>query len=140
MNYLYTVFTIFSLCFSLLSLHSLHPILCKEFSLLTKQGKQRILCLLPSIAAMSLEMENVTWNCLGCCSFCFKIFHSNVTCESPVEDRVIRVLDTPDNSKRSEEYSPIFFLPPIITTPFSVGEEIIVDPCRAIGSLGPIKF
>lgn len=78
---------------------------------------------------MSLEMENETWKDLGCCSFCSKIFHSNVSLESP------------DNSKRLEEYSPIlFFLPPITTTPFSVGEEIIVDPCSANGSLGPRKF
>ena len=81
------------------------------------------------VVAMSLEMENETWNSLGCCSLCSKIFHSNVSSESP------------DNSKRSEEYSLKFcFQPPIITTPFSVGEEIIVDASRAIGSLGPRKF
>ena len=80
------------------------------------------------VAAISLEMENETWEDLGCCSFCSKIFHSNVSCESP------------DNSKRSEEFPNGCFKPPIITTPFSVGEEIIVDAYRAIGSLGPRKF
>ena len=81
------------------------------------------------VAAISLEMENEIWRYLGCCSFCSKIFHSNVS------------TDSPDNSKRSEEHSPKFcFSPPIITTPFSVGEEIIVDASRAIGSLGPRKF
>ena len=81
------------------------------------------------VAAMSLEMENETWPDLGCCSFCSKIFHSNDSSESP------------DNSKRSEEYSKkSFFQPLIITTPFSVGEEIIVDPYSANGSLGPRKF
>ena len=80
------------------------------------------------VAAISLEMENETWEVLGCCSFCSKIFHSNVSSESP------------DNSKRSEEASKPFFRPPIITTPFSVGEEIIVDPYSANGSLGPRKF
>ena len=80
------------------------------------------------VAAMSLEIENETWQFLGCCSFCSKIFHFNVACESA------------DNSKRSEEYwFKFFFQPPIITTPFPVGEEIIVDPCSAIGSLGPRK-
>ena len=80
------------------------------------------------VAAMSLEIENETWRPLGFCSFCSKIFHSNVSSESP------------DNSKRSEEYSPLFFFPPIITTPFSVGEEIIVDIPSANGSLGPRIF
>ena len=47
-----------------------------------------------NVAAMSLEMENETWKYLGCCSFCSKIIHFNVSCESP------------DNSKRSEEYFP----------------------------------
>ena len=76
------------------------------------------------VAAISLEMENETWRDLGCCSFCSKIFHSNVSIESP------------DNSKRSEEYP----IPPIITTPFSVGEEIIVDLDSTNGSLGPRNF
>ena len=83
------------------------------------------------VAAMSLEIENETWLNLGCCSFCSKTFHSNVSFECP------------DNSKIAEEYSSSKFgnrLPPIITTPFSVGEEIIVDPYRAKGSLGPRKF
>ena len=44
------------------------------------------------VAAMSLEIENETWTYLGCCSFCSKIFHSNVSSKSP------------DNSKRSEEH------------------------------------
>ena len=80
------------------------------------------------VAAISLEMENETWEVLGCCSFCSKNFHFNVSCESP------------DNSKRSEEYSKLCFFLPIITTPFSVGEEIIVDASSANGSLGPRKF
>ena len=84
--------------------------------------------LVVKVAAMPLEMENETWKALGCCSFCSKIFHFNVSCESP------------DNSKRSEESSKFCLLPPIITTPFSVGEEIIVDPNSPNGSLGPIKF
>ena len=49
------------------------------------------------VAAISLEMENDTWKDLGCCSFCSKIFHFNVVCESP------------DNSKRSDEYSKFCF-------------------------------
>ena len=80
------------------------------------------------VATMSLEIENEIWRALGYCSFCSKIFHSNVSSESP------------DNSKRSEEYSKFCFRPPIITTPFSVGEEIIVDIDSANGSLGPRKF
>ena len=80
------------------------------------------------VAAMLLEMENETWKDLGCCSLCSKIFHSNVSSESP------------DNSKRSEDNPKFCFRPPIITTPFSVGEEIIVDPYSANGSLGPRKF
>ena len=84
--------------------------------------------LVVKVAAMSLEIENETWRYLGCCSFCSKIFHSNVSSESP------------DNSKRSEECPKLYFQPLIITTPFSVGEEIIVDAYRAIGSLGPRKF
>ena len=81
------------------------------------------------IAAMPLEIENETCPDLGCCSFCSKIFHSNVSSESP------------DNSKRSEEFSlKVCFQPPIITTPFSVGEEIIVDERSTNGSLGPRKF
>ena len=43
------------------------------------------------VVAMSLEMGNETWALLGCCSSCSKIFHFNVSFESP------------DNSKRSEE-------------------------------------
>ena len=81
------------------------------------------------VVAMSLEIENETWSYLECCNFCSKIFHFNVSCESP------------DNSKSLEERPLKFrFQPPIITTPFSVGEEIIVDPCSANGSLGPRKF
>ena len=80
------------------------------------------------VAAMSLEIENEIWQHLACCSFCSKIFHSNVSSESP------------DNSKRSEEGSQFRFRPPIIKTPFSVGEETIVDPNSANGSLGPRKF
>ena len=80
------------------------------------------------VAAMSLEIENEMWPYLGYCSFCSKIFHSNVSIESP------------DNSKRSEEYSPKDFSPPIITMLFSMREEIIVDSSSANGSLGPRKF
>ena len=80
------------------------------------------------VAAMSLEMENETWAYLGYCSFCSKNFHPNVFFESP------------DNSKRSEEALKLCFQPPIITMPFSVGEEIIVDPHSINGSLGPRKF
>ena len=80
------------------------------------------------VAAMSLEMENETWKDLGCCSFCSKIFHSNVSIESP------------DNSKRSEEHFPEDFRPPIITMLFSKREEIIVDSSSANGSLGPRKL
>ena len=80
------------------------------------------------VAAMSLEIENETWLNLGCCSFCSKTFHFNVSCESP------------DNSKRWEEFPKFCFRPPITTTPFSVGEEIIVDPNSPNGSLGPTKF
>ena len=84
-------------------------------------------------AAMSLEIEIETWLYLVYCSFCSKIFHSNVSKESP------------DNSKRSDTYYilvlfSIIPLPPIIKTPFSVGENIIVDPYMANGSLGPKVF
>ena len=81
------------------------------------------------VTAMLLEIENEMWLCLGYCSFFSKIFHFNVSKESP------------DNSKRSEDNGPkLFFCPPIITMPFSVGEETIVDPNSANGSLGPRKF
>ena len=80
-------------------------------------------------AAMSLEIENEMWPDLVYCSFCSKIFHSNVSFKSP------------DNSKRSEEgFIFRFRPPPIITMPFPVGDEIIVDPRSANGSLGPRKF
>ena len=80
------------------------------------------------VAAMLLEMENERWLILGYCSFCSKIFHVNVSFECP------------DNSKRSEEAFQFCSRPPIITTPLSVGEEIIVDSLSPIGSLGPRKF
>ena len=80
------------------------------------------------VAAIPLEIENETWPYLGCCSFCSKIFHSNVSIESP------------DNSKRSEEHFPKNVLPPIITMLFSMREEIILDSSSANGSLGPRKF
>ena len=81
------------------------------------------------VAAMSLVIESDMWLALGCCSFFSKIFHFNVSKESP------------DNSKRSEDNGPkLFFCPPIITMPFSVGEEIIVDATSTNGSLGPRIF
>ena len=75
--------------------------------------------------AMSLEMENVTWEYLGYCSFCSKNFHPNVFFESP------------DNSKISEEAFILCLYPPIIRMPFPVGDGIIVDPQSIYGSLGP---
>ena len=42
-------------------------------------------------AAMSLEIENEMWSSLVNCSFCSKIFHSNVSSKLP------------DNSKKYEE-------------------------------------
>ena len=86
---------------------------------------------LVKVAAMSLDIENETWPLLGYCSFCSKIFHSNVSS---------------DNSKRSGENTlfdlnnPNAFQPPIITMLFSKREEIIVDSSSANGSLGPTKF
>ena len=81
------------------------------------------------VAAMSLDIESDMWSALGYCSFLSKIFHFNVSKESP------------DNSKRSEDNGPkLFFCPPIITMPFSVGEETIVDPNSENGSLGPEIF
>ena len=79
------------------------------------------------VAALSLEIENETWIHLGYCSFCSKIFHSNLSIESP------------DNSKKLQEILHPF-KPPITTIPFSVGEEIIVDRFNANGSLGPRKL